>query len=82
VLYLPLKAPMQTRGVLAVEPRAWRALAEPELRRQADVFATLIAIAIERCTTSTWRSARWCRSNRSGCAVRCWRRCRTICARR
>jgi len=48
VLYLPLKAPMQTRGVLAVEPRAWRALAEPELRRQADVFATLIAIAIER----------------------------------
>ncbi|WP_404992280.1 DUF4118 domain-containing protein [Cupriavidus pauculus] len=48
VLYLPLKAPMQTRGVLAVEPRAWRALAEPELRRQADVFATLIAIAVER----------------------------------
>lgn len=48
VLYLPLKAPMQTRGVLAVEPRAWRALAEPGLRRQADVFATLIAIAIER----------------------------------
>ncbi|SDD11332.1 osmosensitive K+ channel signal transduction histidine kinase [Cupriavidus sp. YR651] len=48
VLYLPLKAPMQTRGVLAVEPRAWRALAEPELRRQADVFTTLIAIAIER----------------------------------
>jgi len=48
VLYLPLKAPMQTRGVLAVEPRAWHALAEPELRRQADVFATLVAIAIER----------------------------------
>ena len=48
VLYLPLKAPMQTRGVLAVEPRAWHALAEPELRRQADVFATLIAIGIER----------------------------------
>nr|WP_315598179.1 sensor histidine kinase KdpD [uncultured Cupriavidus sp.] len=48
VLYLPLKAPMQTRGVLAVEPRVWRALAEPELRRQADVFATLIAIGIER----------------------------------
>ncbi|RZT38497.1 sensor histidine kinase [Cupriavidus agavae] len=48
VLYLPLKAPMQTRGVLAVEPRAWHALAEPALRRQADVFATLMAIAIER----------------------------------
>ncbi|RDK05809.1 sensor histidine kinase [Cupriavidus lacunae] len=48
VLYLPLKAPMQVRGVLAVEPRAWRAFAQPALRRQADVFATLIAIAIER----------------------------------
>jgi len=48
VLYLPLKAPMQVRGVLAVEPQAWRAFAEPELRRQVDVFATLIAIAIER----------------------------------
>lgn len=48
VLYLPLKAPMQVRGVLAVEPRAWRAFAQPALRRQVDVFATLIAIAIER----------------------------------
>ncbi|MCO4863458.1 DUF4118 domain-containing protein [Cupriavidus sp. WGlv3] len=48
VLYLPLKAPMQVRGVLAVEPRAWRAFAQPALRRQADVFATLIAIALER----------------------------------
>ncbi|MFS8978403.1 DUF4118 domain-containing protein [Cupriavidus necator] len=48
VLYLPLKAPMQVRGVLAVEPRTWRALAEPTLRRQVEVFATLIAIAIER----------------------------------
>ncbi|EON16143.1 osmosensitive K+ channel histidine kinase [Cupriavidus sp. GA3-3] len=48
VLYLPLKAPMQVRGVLAVEPRTWRAFAQPALRRQVDVFATLIAIAIER----------------------------------
>lgn len=48
VLYLPLKAPMQTRGVLAVEPQAWRAFAQPALRRQVDVFATLIAITIER----------------------------------
>ncbi|WP_039006556.1 DUF4118 domain-containing protein, partial [Cupriavidus sp. IDO] len=48
VLYLPLKAPMQTRGVLAVEPQVWRAFAQPSLRRQVDVFATLIAIAIER----------------------------------
>ncbi|WP_354685935.1 sensor histidine kinase KdpD [Cupriavidus necator] len=48
VLYLPLKAPMRVRGVLAVEPRTWRALAQPALRRQVDAFATLIAIAIER----------------------------------
>ncbi|SPA41184.1 sensor histidine kinase in two-component regulatory system wtih KdpE, regulation of potassium translocation [Cupriavidus taiwanensis] len=48
VLYLPLKAPMQTRGVLAVEPAASRAFAQPALRRQVDVFCTLIAIAIER----------------------------------
>ncbi|MDE2203149.1 MAG: DUF4118 domain-containing protein [Burkholderiaceae bacterium] len=48
VLYLPLKAPMQTRGVLAVEPGTWRAFAQPALRRQVDGFCTLIAIAIER----------------------------------
>ncbi|MGY8526804.1 DUF4118 domain-containing protein [Paracidovorax citrulli] len=48
VLYLPLKAPMRTRGVLAVEPRAWRAFAQAEPRRRVDAFCTLIAIAIER----------------------------------
>ena len=48
VLYLPLRAPMQTRGVLAVEPGTWHAFAQPALRRQVDGFCTLIAIAIER----------------------------------
>ncbi|MBP0620062.1 sensor histidine kinase [Cupriavidus consociatus] len=48
VLYLPLKAPMRTRGVLAIEPAVPHAFAQPALRRQADVFCTLIAIAIER----------------------------------
>lgn len=48
VLYLPLKAPMQVRGVLAIEPAVAHAFAQPALRRQADVFCTLIAIAIER----------------------------------
>ncbi|CAJ0729983.1 sensor histidine kinase [Ralstonia mannitolilytica] len=48
VLYLPLKAPMQVRGVLAVEPRTWRAFAQPAVRRQVDAFCTLIAIAVER----------------------------------
>jgi two-component system sensor histidine kinase KdpD len=34
------------------------------------------------CTMSKWRSRRPCRSSRSGCAIRCCRRCPTICARR
>ncbi|MBY4946398.1 sensor histidine kinase KdpD [Cupriavidus respiraculi] len=48
VLYLPLKAPMHTRGVLAVEARAWQRLAQPAARRQAEMFATLMAVALER----------------------------------
>jgi two-component system sensor histidine kinase KdpD len=47
-LYLPLKAPMRTRGVLAIEPSVPRWLLVPEQRRQLDTFCTLIAIAIER----------------------------------
>ena len=34
------------------------------------------------CTTSKSRSRRCCTWNRSGCAIRCCRRCRTTCARR
>lgn len=48
VLYLPLKAPMAIRGVLAVEPETFHVLAQPDNRRQIDACATLIAIAIER----------------------------------
>ncbi|CAJ0813198.1 sensor histidine kinase KdpD [Ralstonia flaminis] len=48
VLYLPLKAPMAIRGVLAVEPEAFQVLAQPDNRRQIDACATLVAIAIER----------------------------------
>ena len=48
ILYLPLKAPMRTRGVLAIEPSVPRWLLVPEQRRQLDTFCTLIAIAIER----------------------------------
>lgn len=48
VLYLPLKAPMAIRGVLAVEPETFQVLAKPDNRRQIDACATLIAIAIER----------------------------------
>ncbi len=47
-LYLPLKAPMRTRGVLVVEPAEARALLVPEQRRHLDTFAALAAIALER----------------------------------
>jgi len=47
-LYLPLKAPMRTRGVLALKPRQPRLLLVPEQRRQLDTFAALVATALER----------------------------------
>ena len=48
LLYVPLQAPMRTRGVLALEPRHPRLLMAPEQRRLLDTFARLIAIAVER----------------------------------
>jgi two-component system sensor histidine kinase KdpD len=48
VLYLPLAAPMRTRGVLAIETENPRWLRVPEQRRQLETFASLIAIALER----------------------------------
>ncbi|MGF6634167.1 DUF4118 domain-containing protein [Paraburkholderia tuberum] len=47
-LYLPLKAPMRTRGVLAVVVRDERELTVPEQRRMLDAFAAQIALALER----------------------------------
>ena len=47
-LYLPLRAPMRTRGVLAIKPEHRRVLMVPEQQRQLDTFAALAAIALER----------------------------------
>ena len=47
-LYLPLRAPMRTRGVLAISASNRRLLMVPEQRRHLDTFAALIAIALER----------------------------------
>ena len=47
-LYLPLKAPMRTRGVLAVVSREPRELEVPEQLRMLDAFAAQIALALER----------------------------------
>jgi two-component system, OmpR family, sensor histidine kinase KdpD len=48
VLYVPLRAPTQSRGVLAVKARNRRLLRIPEQRQLLDTFAALIAIALER----------------------------------
>jgi len=47
-LYVPLRAPLRTRGVLAIKPSDRRLLLVPEQRRQLDTFAALAAIALER----------------------------------
>ena len=46
--YLPLVAPMRTRGVLAIVPEHQRWILIPEQRKQLDTFAALAAIALER----------------------------------
>jgi two-component system sensor histidine kinase KdpD len=48
LLYLPLKAPMRMRGVLAIEPRNPSRLAGPEQHRLLDTCASLLAISLER----------------------------------
>jgi two-component system sensor histidine kinase KdpD len=48
LLYLPLKAPMRTRGVLAIRPPGGAAFATSDERRQLDAYATHVANAIER----------------------------------
>ena len=48
LFYLPVVAPMRTRGVLAIEPESRHWILIPEQRQQLDTFATLAAIALER----------------------------------
>ena len=48
LFYLPLIAPMRTRGLLALLPDNPRWLLVPEQRQHLDTFATLAAIALER----------------------------------
>ena len=48
VLYVPLKAPMRMRGVLAVSADDPGRLAGPEQRRLLDTCASLLAISLER----------------------------------
>jgi two-component system sensor histidine kinase KdpD len=48
ILYLPLRAPAQVRGILAIKAHNRRLLRIPEQRQLLDTFAALIAIALER----------------------------------
>jgi two-component system sensor histidine kinase KdpD len=48
VLYIPLRAPSQARGVLALKAKNRRLLRIPEQRQLLDTFAALVAIALER----------------------------------
>ncbi len=47
-LYLPLRAPMRTRGVLALLSEGMQEFAVPEQRRMLDTFAAQVALALER----------------------------------
>jgi len=48
LLYIPLQAPMRTRGVLAIAPTQPRQIFQPEQQRLLDTFASQIALALER----------------------------------
>jgi len=48
VHYLPLRAPVRTRGVLALAPRNERLIFTPEQHRLLETFAAQIALALER----------------------------------
>ena len=48
LLYVPLKAPMRMRGVLAIGAANPERLAGPEQRRLLDTCASLLAISLER----------------------------------
>jgi two-component system sensor histidine kinase KdpD len=47
-LYLPLRAPMRTRGVVALAPEDPQLIALPEQYRLLETFAAQIALALER----------------------------------
>jgi two-component system sensor histidine kinase KdpD len=46
--YIPMRAPMRTRGVLALAPRNERLIFVPEQQRLLEIFAAQIALALER----------------------------------
>jgi two-component system sensor histidine kinase KdpD len=47
-LYLPLKAPIQCRGILAIQPQNWRAIEKSDDKRLLEACCSSIALALER----------------------------------
>lgn len=47
-LYLPLKAPIECRGVLAIQPLDWRSIEDSDDRRLLEACCSSIAVALER----------------------------------
>ncbi len=81
--YLPLKAPMRTRGVLALTSESAQLFSGPE---QAQMLRYLRRAKLHwrwsACITSILRAMPWSAWSRSVCVIRCCRPSRTICARR
>ena len=48
VLYVPLMAPIRIRGILAVAAADMGQLERPEIKRQLQIYASLIALSLER----------------------------------
>ena len=47
-LYLPLRAPMQCRGILAIQPRNWKLIEKSDDKRLLEAYCSSIALALER----------------------------------
>ena len=47
-LYLPLKAPIQCRGVLAIQPLDWKSIEDSDDKRLLEACCSSIAVALER----------------------------------
>lgn len=47
-LYLPLKAPMECHGVLAIQPSSWKSIEKSDDKRLLEACSSSIALALER----------------------------------
>jgi two-component system sensor histidine kinase KdpD len=47
-LYLPLKAPIQCHGVLAIQPQDWKSIEDSDDKRLLEACCSSIAVALER----------------------------------